>query len=364
MEAFNRDNGQIYKETVSSRVRSMVPTWKKHARGKPVDPQSYRSKTQGSSTLRDIALRSCCWNVELFLPEALEHSGWHYAGMIYRHLKATDTLTFSAWTLFQQAYPNQFELNHAFRVSHHDSITSWSSIVKSLSVLDSSVLTRFCAYGMDLDLSQFMSLVDIPSLAALIQINHSRYRSDNRTMSDFSIRDWCRAVYEKKAFQKLKLLLVPSMSDALLRHLVGFPALRLVGVSRRCTGRTGALKAYGQWIHPGSVDEAKYTETICGSQHSIAEKTERLYRYAEELPPSERGVDNPVTLSLTCAAAEPALHNESISWFIRDPAASETQPQWPQDAKTVQDGSGPATKKRKVRQTKQQDVASLLGSFG
>ncbi|UPX19295.1 uncharacterized protein EKO05_0009563 [Ascochyta rabiei] len=298
------------------------------------------------------------------MPETLAYPGWHYAGMVYRHLKATDTLTFNSWTLFQKAYPNQLDLTHAFRVSHHDSLASWPSIVKSLTALDGSVLTRFCAHGTDLDLSQLLSLANIPTLAALVQVGDSRHPGDCAALSESSVRAWCRAVREKKALRKLKLLFLSCMSDALPRHLDAFPALRLVGVDRRhSTGGWDATpKACGRWVRPGSVDQDKFTQTVCGSRYSIAEKTERLCGFAEELPSPEGEVDDLVTLSLTCdAAAEPYLRSESIAWFVRDPAAKETQPRV---ARPIQDGSDRATKKRKVRQEKQQDVASLLGLFG
>lgn len=89
MKSFNRDNGQIYTETTSGVVRSMIPSWKKHSTGRRVNPKKYRYIEGGSSSLRDMALRACCWNAEIFTPEALEYPGWHYAAMIYRKLKAT-----------------------------------------------------------------------------------------------------------------------------------------------------------------------------------------------------------------------------------------------------------------------------------
>ena len=88
-ESFHRDSGQVYRETTSSRATSMVPMWRKHATGRRVDPQTYKNKAKGSSTLRDMAMRSCCWNAELFTSEALHCADWHYAGQIYQRLKET-----------------------------------------------------------------------------------------------------------------------------------------------------------------------------------------------------------------------------------------------------------------------------------
>lgn len=89
MESFTRSNGQIYTERTSGAVRSMVPSWKKHCTGKRIHPRKYRRIQGGASSLKVMALRACCWNAEIFTPEALEYPGWHYASMIHKQLKIT-----------------------------------------------------------------------------------------------------------------------------------------------------------------------------------------------------------------------------------------------------------------------------------
>ena len=88
MQTFDPNNGQIYTETAYN-VPSMTPKWKRHINGRPTNPRTYRNPVRGASPLRDMALRSCCWNVLLIMPEALEEVGWWYAGMVYRQLKET-----------------------------------------------------------------------------------------------------------------------------------------------------------------------------------------------------------------------------------------------------------------------------------
>ena len=385
MKGFDRKSGQVYTETTSSRVRSMIPAWKTHVTGRRVNPQFYSNRAKGSSSLLDMAMRSCCWNIELFMPETLQYPGWHYAGMIYRYLKTTsveslydkncnshssrDTLTFSAWTLFQQAYPNQAELSHHFRVCQLDSITSWSSIVKSLGTLNSSVLTHFCAYGLDLDIPQLVSLANIPTLTALIHVNPAQ--RNNNALRGSGVRDWCRAVGEKKAFLQLQLLFLSSITEvgaqdkAVLDYLSSFPALVLVGISR-CPNRYSADPPgeYGRWVRPSVATEDELSKTMWDSRCSISEKTKRLYKYAKKLSLLETEFDNPVTLALTCAGTEPSLHQESISWFIRNRMLMERQPKRLQETQKSKIGSEQAMKKLKVRQSKQQDVGSLLGMFG
>jgi hypothetical protein len=110
--------------------------------------------------------------------------------------------------------------------------------------------------------------------------------------------------------------------------------------------------------------EDELSKTMWGSRYSIFEKTKRLYKYAMKVSLLETKFDNPVTLALTCAGTEPSLHQESISWFIRDRMTTERQPKRLQETQDSNTGNEKATKKRRVRQVKQQDVGSLLGMFG
>lgn len=76
----------------------MTQKWKRHINGRPTNPQTYRNPVRGASPLRDMALRSCCWNVLLMMPEALEEVGWWYAVMIYQQLKETYVFLLTVFT--------------------------------------------------------------------------------------------------------------------------------------------------------------------------------------------------------------------------------------------------------------------------
>jgi hypothetical protein len=54
-----------------------------------------------------MAMRVCCWNVNLFMPEALAYPGWEHTKKVYQELKSRDALSFEAWKLFQEAFPDQ-----------------------------------------------------------------------------------------------------------------------------------------------------------------------------------------------------------------------------------------------------------------
>lgn len=89
MQNFVPENGQIYTETTVISRRSMIPTWMRHSTGRSVDPARFKNSGQGADSLQEMALRACCWNKHLFMPEALEYAGWFYAEKIYRRLKET-----------------------------------------------------------------------------------------------------------------------------------------------------------------------------------------------------------------------------------------------------------------------------------
>jgi hypothetical protein len=86
MALFDKASGVVYTESTSARVGSMVPTWMSQARGKRDKKSTLRSRGKGCSSLRDMALRTCAWNTELFAPETLQWASWHYASEIYQHL--------------------------------------------------------------------------------------------------------------------------------------------------------------------------------------------------------------------------------------------------------------------------------------
>ena len=89
MSLFDQSSGQVYTETVSAPVPSMIPTWTTQARGRRENPAEYQHRGKGCSTLQQMTLRSCIWHIDLMEPEALQWLGWHYASRIYERLKAT-----------------------------------------------------------------------------------------------------------------------------------------------------------------------------------------------------------------------------------------------------------------------------------
>lgn len=215
-----------------------------------------------------------------------------------------------------------------------------------------------------------MSLINISTLAALVHVNILP-PSKNNSLTGWSFRDWSRAVLERGAFGKLRLLFISLVSEDgstnanILNDLTHFPALSLVGIAHawRFTGGKGAPGVPDGWSCPKPRDEAKYTEMIWDPRLPIAVKTERLYGCATNIIPLQSDANSPITLSLTCAAVGPNCHDRSTAWFIHEPASTDMQQKWIQKSRILQNGDNRATKRRKVRQGKQQDVRSLLETF-
>lgn len=252
------------------------------------------------------------------------------------------------------------------------------------------MLTHFCANGINLNLSQLISLTDIPTLSALIHISPSQRQTD--PIRGNSIRDWCRAVREKKAFQKLKLLYLSSipqdgpMDSVVLDHLSSFPALALVGIERTSPRpRISHSEKHGQWQRSSPTREPKLKTIVCETKISMAEKTGRLYEYACKVSspdteddeyrtpdvtrtsgsrlPHPPNPDQPVSLTLSFYAPQNAHYIGSTSWFVRRSYSPGKPSKRMLDTQDLQN-SARDTKKRKIRQRKQFDVGSLLDLFG
>ena len=258
----------------------------------------------------------------------------------------------------------------------HAVITCWSSLAKSLSTLDTNVLTHFCANGLTLDLAKLISLTAIPTLTALIHANPSQRQT--HPLTGIAIRDWCRAVAEKNAFPNLKLLYLSSILDhrppdsSVLGHLSSFPALALVGVERATPhpmiNNSGLC---GQWQRSDTDREHKLNKTMHDTRMTIAAKTKAFYRYACKVSRlriedayGTLEIEPPVLLTLSCYASRTTRDAGTATWFIRRHYAPDQPPKRPLDVPNDQNGGDRGTRKRKIRKTKQCDMGTLLDSFG
>lgn len=279
----------------------------------------------------------------------------------------SDTLTFDAWKLFHQAYPHRVELNHHFRVTESDGAsTQLQSVMKNLSTLPEHVLTLLCSDGIDLGLPQLMTLMNISSLAALMLAP--------RETTHTEIRNWCRAVSEKGALTRLKVILIRDCGERnrdILHNLATLPALTLVCIPAGQLANKKHLPRKGEtcsaWCRLQDTDGQRYTDALNEPQDTLSMSLGRLHDYATNLSPSPGqevvgGTRLSITYTSNVADFGYSWRNDP-AWFVRDPASKGPPAPRSHDTGPVPDKSERATKKRKVRQGKQQDVGSLLGMF-
>jgi hypothetical protein len=305
----------------------------------------------------------------------------------------SDALTFEARTIFLRAFPAEAKLSHHFRVSREQAEMHWDSIVASLSSLeDPCVRTFFCGLGLGLDTRQLLALTSISSLAALALIPAQRTRRswESDGVAEYGpVRNWCRAAGEKNALPHLRVLYLGAASMdiaqdvVLLDYLSALPALALVGLERTSFFFTG-VRTHGQWEW-ATQDSDRYTQLLQGydeAEHSsVAERVLTLYNIADGKGSLATGTETKhivslerllrdkhkkqVRLSMTCFSVVSGRFDGDIVWYRRrsfSPPFSSKRPQEGQTTTTTDEGQK-GTKKRKIRQNKQQDIGSLLGEF-
>ncbi|KAF1946718.1 hypothetical protein EJ02DRAFT_366921 [Clathrospora elynae] len=379
MSLFDKSSGLVYTETTSGRVRSMIPTWATHSRGRRPDPSKHQHRGNGSSTLQSMAIRACIWHVDSMEPEALQWLGWHYASRLYDKLKQTDTLTFNTWSIFAKAYPEQIDRLTHFQIYEGEAWasvpTQLPSIIDRLSKLDVSMITFLCIQNFVLNIDHLIALTKIDTLAALVLEQGNGVLGH---MPAVSVRNWGRSVGEGGAFKKLRVLVFGDFGidrAAVLRGVSHFPVLTLVGVLDSSTIRSQTREAcYGEWQYtspspsPSPSQEQGPELMWADTQTTKAQKIQLLYDLSNGLaqpPPTIKpDIHRSVSVSLVCKGR--AIQDNTVAWFSRDLSkAKSLLAKRPMNGGDLQDEKrhDASNKKRRARDVKKVDVGSLLGTF-
>lgn len=146
----------------------------------------------------------------------------------------SESLTFTSWKLFQQAFPDQLDRQHGFYISDYgDRVLEpmqLPSIVLQLSKIDQNVLTMLCIRNFYLSVDHLLALTKIPNLATLVLEQH---RSAQAHLTAKDLHYWSRAARETSSFQNLKMLVLSCLNvdtHDVLRPVSQFPALTLLGL--------------------------------------------------------------------------------------------------------------------------------------
>jgi hypothetical protein len=165
-------------------------------------------------------------------------------------------LTYNAWNVFHDAFPDELNTKHEFHIYQQD---EWSteptqlpSIIGRLSTLGLNLVTFLCIRDFSLTFDYLKALISIPTLAGLV-LEQSR-RGGTSELSTRNFLDWCRAVREREAMRKLKLLVLCDFGigrKAVLAGVVDFPSLRLIGLQNSKTWIMSdePPREYGAWQH-------------------------------------------------------------------------------------------------------------------
>ncbi|KAF2266223.1 hypothetical protein CC78DRAFT_161966 [Lojkania enalia] len=390
LERYDRKTGQVYVETTAPAVRSMVTTWTSTVSGKKRNPKMYRNSRIGSASLYDSAFRSCVWNIDLFMPEALRYYGWTFAEKIYKHLKETDNLSLTAWTIFRRAFPKEvhcdFHINVPERRGAHPHLIS--SFTSRISSFYFACLTFLCIRNLRLTKDNLMELTNISNLAVLVleQESDGIYGNCDSDIDGRFIKTWGRAVHEKKAFKELKVLSLKNFTAGLLDFLQGvtaFPALFICNFDSWYARkdieefiRDERVFNNGRWRqmltngtrndgHNGNPEITWWRRDI-----TIHRKMQIFYDLAaSHLQQPSIKKARQAAMSIDYGDSKSLRYSMSYSsWFVRIlPSKTElTQP--PKRAQDIGVGNGPCVatenKKRKVRQLKRADLGLVLGSLG
>ncbi|KAF2033280.1 hypothetical protein EK21DRAFT_58909 [Setomelanomma holmii] len=319
-----------------------------------------------------MALRSCAWNIELFLPDTLQWAGWHFASRVYQHLLNIEALTYNAWDIFHDAFPNEIKHQHDFHVYQQDELstepTQLFSIVNRLSKLNSSLTTYLCIRDFSLTFDHLKALISVPTLTGLV-LEQSR-RGGLSALSERDFTNWCRAVKERDALCKLELLVMCDFGlgkRVILLGLSALPSLKLVGFQNSKTWFMSdePPREYGVLEKRGLSDYAFDPQAIWGASYlTSSTKIQRLHDLTEHLASkSSRQDQDARSVSITYGGWASRSIHEATSWFIRTLSTSHTDTILSENISVQSRNPGTANKKRKVRPGKRLDMESLLGGF-
>lgn len=172
----------------------------------------------------------------------------------------SDTLSFNAWSVFIKAFPEQIDHNHQFLVYDDESssdihgqpvmLAQLPSVITRLTKLDTTTLSFLCIQQSPLVFSHLMTLTQLDALASLVIQDGDAMNLDLDDMRERQIKNWGRAVSEKDAFKRLKVLVLYSARlhrDLLLQVVSKFPVLTLVGTDGWRESRSKACERNIGW---------------------------------------------------------------------------------------------------------------------
>ena len=149
-------------------------------------------------------------------------------------------MSFNTWCRFKAVFPKEtLDNHHAYIHAREASVPrELDTILKPISALSFDALTFLDISGCYLDAVALNNLLPIPNLGALA-LDHFCLGNEFCREEDWRLlSNWCRAVEESRAFQKLRVLVLRNihLRTRILYDFARFPALTLLDGYRWCDG--------------------------------------------------------------------------------------------------------------------------------
>lgn len=244
MESFDPDSGQVYTETTSAQVGSMILKWPSFCRGRQQDPEKPWTNGEGCSSLKMMAARACVVEKDQFTPELLHDLEWPIARPIFLELMQRDLLSFNDFCTWTKIYPDRIpEQMGAYAIRINDpnvydpdlpdgQPTAIPSVVSRIIKMDANMLTFLAIPMLKLDISDLMQLTKLKNLAGLMLCGCQPIAYPGDRTRQRLLTNWIGAAAAQKAFRRLKVLVVwhTFHTDAFLKATERLPALSLLGL--------------------------------------------------------------------------------------------------------------------------------------
>ncbi|KAF2204112.1 hypothetical protein GQ43DRAFT_461020 [Delitschia confertaspora ATCC 74209] len=217
------------------------PAWMTHTRGRKDNPRKYRNRGNGASSLREMALRSCIWNIDNYGEDTLSSVPLYYGTMIYDRLMTGNTLSIRSWLLFKARYQENIRDHYRLTVrgDSSESPKEIPSIAKQLSSLSFETLTFICIRNLPIDMDALWQLMHITSLRVLMlqdsgalrhevfDLSETVAKPDAGEITDYIVRKWSDAVHDRRHFPNLRVLELQSagITTGALKSVALFPSL-------------------------------------------------------------------------------------------------------------------------------------------
>jgi hypothetical protein len=143
-------------------------------------------------------------------------------------------LTYNAWNIFSDAYPDELNPHQRFHIyptrgSYEPS--ELFSITNRLSKLDTTFVTFLSVRDFSLNFDHLKTILNISTLATLV-LEQARPNGTSE-ISTRNFLDWARARQEKNALKSLRVFILSDFGidrRSVCEGLAGFPVLQLVGI--------------------------------------------------------------------------------------------------------------------------------------